>query len=65
MSNTRDRIVKGCKYMVTTGSFHWDARITRVAIKALRDLLTEEMSEVTSAPATPADAERIFNEPTI
>lgn len=61
MTDTQERILKGCKFLLGPGSVNWESMLTKKALQRLWDLISEELSETPKEPvATPEYAEEIF-----
>ena len=64
MTDTQDRILKGCKFIIGLGSQRWDSEITKKALNRLDFLIKEELDMLTlpEPEATPEYAEKLFQE---
>lgn len=61
MTDTQDRIIGGCKFIIHLGSKHWESDQTRRALQRLWDLISEELSEAKEPEATPEEAEKLIS----
>jgi hypothetical protein len=78
MTDTQDRIVKGCKFIANIASQRWESDQTGRALERLAGLINNELFErtgrsgaknidVSTLPdeATPEFAEKLFTNPTV
>lgn len=63
MTDTQERIVKGCKFVANLGSQKWESEHTKRALQRLWDLISEELSETPKEPeATPEFMEQLLTQ---